>query len=286
MSDFDQLLTVQRRRRRRVQKRSHPAQFGSRLLFSVLAVGTLILGITGLAIGWTYVQISGSLPPVERLERLLNPEDGLLLQPTRIYDRSGEQVIYTLENAGIPRRFLPLEVAGEPSISPKLAQSAVAILDPHYWQRPILSLKQLSAGEDIGIAQRLVGSLLLDEQSSLGPLHLQLLAAEALTRYGREQILEWYLNSASFGHLAYGAESAAQLYLGKSAADLDWSEAALLTAALEAPALNPLDTPAAAEERRQEYTRQEAERKQERELEESRRYAARVSQAVRSLLLE
>lgn len=37
-----------------------------------------------------------------------------------------------------------------------------------------------------------------------------------------------------------------------------------------------------AEERRQEYTRQEAERKQERELEESRRYAARVSQDLQS----
>ena len=51
---------------------------------------------------------------------------------------------------------------------------------------------------------------------------MRLLAGQLVSRYGRAQVLEWYLNSAYFGRLAYGAESAARLYLGKSAASSIW----------------------------------------------------------------
>ena len=63
-------------------------------------------------------------------------------------------------------------------------------------------------------------------------------------------MLEWYLNSADYGHYAYGAEAAAQFYFGKSATALDLGEAALLAAVSQAPALNPFDAPSAAEARR------------------------------------
>ncbi len=56
------------------------------------------------------------------------------------------------------------------------------------------------------------------------------------------------MNSADFGHQAYGAESAAQLYFGKSAANLDLIEAAILVVISESPALNPIDAPAHIEE--------------------------------------
>jgi membrane peptidoglycan carboxypeptidase len=65
-------------------------------------------------------------------------------------------------------------------------------------------------------------------------------------------VLEWYLNSASFGHLAYGAEAAARLYLDKSAAELSLAESALLIPLASAPALNPIDSPNAAVERQRE----------------------------------
>jgi len=57
---------------------------------------------------------------------------------------------------------------------------------------------------------------------------------------------------ADFGHLAYGAESAAQLYFGKSAANLDLYEAAILVMISESPALNPIDAPAHSEEMQKE----------------------------------
>ncbi len=73
-----------------------------------------------------------------------------------------------------------------------------------------------------------------------------MLAAQVTASYGSRQVLEWYLNSADYGHYAYGAEAAAQLYFGKSVTQLDLSEAALLAAVSQAPALNPIDAAAAA----------------------------------------
>jgi membrane peptidoglycan carboxypeptidase len=63
------------------------------------------------------------------------------------------------------------------------------------------------------------------------------------------QVLEWYLNSAYYGHLAFGADSAARLYLEKPAININLAEAALLMAAGQAPGLNPLDAPDAAIDR-------------------------------------
>jgi membrane peptidoglycan carboxypeptidase len=77
----------------------------------------------------------------------------------------------------------------------------------------------------------------------------RILAAQITARFGRSQILEWYLNSANYGHYAFGVEPASQLYFGKSASQLNLTESAILVAAAETPALNPLDAPQAALQR-------------------------------------
>ncbi len=59
------------------------------------------------------------------------------------------------------------------------------------------------------------------------------LAMEA--KYTKEEILSVYLNRAYLGGGAYGAEAAAQRYFGKSAAQLNPSEGAMLAGLLTAP---------------------------------------------------
>ena len=66
-------------------------------------------------------------------------------------------------------------------------------------------------------------------------LRERILAAQITARYGRTQILEWYLNSANFGRYAFGAENAAQLYFGKSATRLSPFEAAILAGVSDSP---------------------------------------------------
>ncbi len=67
-----------------------------------------------------------------------------------------------------------------------------------------------------------------------------MLAAQVTTEFGREKMLEWYLNSAQYGEFIYGADAAARAYFGKSAAQLSLGEAAMLVAIGETPSIKPL----------------------------------------------
>jgi membrane peptidoglycan carboxypeptidase len=54
-------------------------------------------------------------------------------------------------------------------------------------------------------------------------------------KHTKNEVLTAYLNTVYFGRGAYGAEEASQRYFGKSARDLDLSEAAMLAGLLHAP---------------------------------------------------
>ncbi|HKY22935.1 MAG TPA: PBP1A family penicillin-binding protein [Vicinamibacterales bacterium] len=64
------------------------------------------------------------------------------------------------------------------------------------------------------------------------------LAVRIERMYSKEEILELYLNKVYFGDGLYGAEAAARGYFGKSAADLDLAESALLAGLVNAPSVN------------------------------------------------
>lgn len=253
MRSLESILLVKNRQRRRTTARQrgiNTVRRGSWALLAIILTG-LASGALGLA--FLYADLSANLPPVYALETLLNPRNGTLYQPTRLYDRSGEQVLLSLENPGIPRRYLYLDPARGEAMHPLLAQGAVALFDPGFWQRRGIRWESLDDPQARTIPERMAADLLLyDEPAGLRhTLRLRLLADQMVAAYERAQLLEWFLNSASFGHLTYGVDSAAQAYLGKPASALNNAEAALLLAALEAPALNPLDAPTAALENQQ-----------------------------------
>lgn len=76
------------------------------------------------------------------------------------------------------------------------------------------------------------------------------LAQELTALFSKDELLEAYLNLLNYGHLAYGPEAAAQVYFGKSAADLTLAEATLLAGIPQRPAdLDPLRNFAAAKAR-------------------------------------
>lgn len=69
----------------------------------------------------------------------------------------------------------------------------------------------------------------------------QYLAVQLEYRLDKNTILEYYLNTINLGNGAYGIEKAAEVYFGKSAADLTISEAAVLAPIAWSPTLaNPL----------------------------------------------
>jgi len=239
------------RRRRRAQAQRSPIQQFSRFAIGLIAVLGLILAVGAIVGAIAYADLTQGLPSPDELAYLLEPPNGQLLQPTRLYDRSGEHLLLTLENPHIAeRRYLPLDETESAHLPTVLVEAVIASLDPDFWQHPGYSLDNLNAS-GATIAQKLVAELLLwGESPGLREgLRERLLAAQVTAKYGREQVLEWYLNAADFGHHAYGADAAARVYFDKPAEELTLSEAAMLAAILPAPAINPIDAPGLAAER-------------------------------------
>ena len=70
-------------------------------------------------------------------------------------------------------------------------------------------------------------------------------------KYSKEEILEFYVNSYYLGNNSYGVEQASLTYFGKSAKDLNVSEAAMIAGLFQAPSkYNPYKNPEATEKRR------------------------------------
>lgn len=69
--------------------------------------------------------------------------------------------------------------------------------------------------------------------------------------WGKERILEVYLNVAEFGYGIFGVEAAAQTFFKKSAKNLTLSESALLAASLPNPNVYRVDRPGPTMKKRQ-----------------------------------
>ena len=147
-----------------------------------------------------------------------------------------------------------LDPLGEDYFSPQFVEITTALTDAKFWQHSGYDLTNIANLSALTIPERLVDDILLsqEEPGLIRSLRMRLLAAQLVAQYGRRQVLEWYLNTANYGRMIYGAGNAARFYLGKSANELDLAETALLAAVAEVPALNPFDTPQAAFERQRE----------------------------------
>jgi membrane peptidoglycan carboxypeptidase len=205
-----------------------------------------LLGVIGCLSGlWFYSNITRDLPSIEVLPSLLEPPDGVLLQPTRLYDRTYEHLILTLENPAVTgKRYLYVGIDGQTEkdkFSQYLIDATIATFDPGFWKHAGYTVAGWSEGKHPTLAQRLVSDLvLIDEPANLRRnIRERLLAGQITARFGREKILEWYLNSTQYGDLIYGADAAALAYFGKSATMLDLAEAAMLTAISKTPSINP-----------------------------------------------
>jgi membrane peptidoglycan carboxypeptidase len=217
----------------------------------------VLLSITAalllLAVGLAYANLTHDLPNIDYLPILLSPPNGMLLQPTRVYDRSGQHLLLSFAPTDEPRRYIPLNPQIPQHLPEALAKAAVAMMDPTFWSNPGYDLRTWNnPAAHPTLAQRLVSDMLLyNEQFSVRrALRERLLAAQSITTFGRGEILEWTLNSADYGNDAFGAEAAAQLYFGKPAIDLTLGESAMLAATMHDPSLNPIDAPDTAVERR------------------------------------
>ncbi len=244
------ILRARRERRLNQQNKHSNRQRG--FVLSIGIVISILLGVVIILAAFAYADITQDLPSTEILPRLFNPPDGLLLQPTRIYDRTGLQLLATFSPNESPRRYIPIGEQNSQHIPQTLINAVIAVTDPQFNRHSGYALDELDNPDSHPtIAQKLVYDFLLynEPSSTKRAIRERILATQITAQFGRTQILEWYLNAANFGNHAYGVEAAAQIYFGKPVEQLTLAESAILAAVIETPALNPLDAESVALQR-------------------------------------
>ena len=169
-----------------------------------------------------------------------------VFQTSRLYDRHGALLAERWSDGR--RTWLPLN-----RISKHLIDATIATEDATFYTNPGVDAARI-AGAALGNAQegdvvsgastitmQLARNLFLGDdqryQQSMDRKMLEAgLAQEVTSLFSKDEILEMYLNLLNYGHMAYGPEAAAQVYFGKSAADLSLAEATLLAGIPQQPA--------------------------------------------------
>lgn len=252
MSAIPPLIKSRHRRQERYQK-----SFSQRLSrFAIFLIILLSLVLSTFIIGFStlFANLTDNLPSLEILPYVLEPENQMHPPPSRLFDRSGKHLIAILENSNAEgREYLSIESGSKSSIPVSLVNATIASAEPNYWTNPGFTINWNQNESPTTLAHRLVRRYLVSDHppSLQRSINEMILAAQINAIFGREKVIEWYLNSTNFGNYAYGADAAARVYFGKSATKLSLAESAMLAAVAESPSLNPIDAPTAAHERKE-----------------------------------
>jgi penicillin-binding protein 1C len=190
------------------------------------------------------------LPPA-----LLHPESRA---PVRVLDRNGKLLYEVRRDRGGAQRSISFE-----DIPKDFIRILLTVEDREFFLHHGVSVRgtlralihNLQAGRTVEggstITQQLVRILTgKRSQSPVEKLMEMILAAKLEWRLSKQEILERYINTAYFGHQAYGLEAAAQTFFGKTSSELTLGESAFLVGLLQSPsALDPFSYKEAAEAR-------------------------------------
>jgi membrane carboxypeptidase/penicillin-binding protein len=257
-------IARQRRRRQRAVGRAGPRILQGLGLVIVLVLLAIVLvvvvTVAGSAAG--LLVLLGDMPDIALLadlpERYTASPATTRLYAGRVPDGEETDFRLLIDEITDPRQgsagWQPLA-----EIPTEVIAATLAAEDPYFLAAPPADpIAELARGLEIGHFERPVSPLiqrLIDTELEYRPDRLRkpvrsvgdrLLAWQIESRYGRERVLEWRLNTRYYGQLAYGTEAAAQVYFDKPVAELNLGEAALLAAIGLDPAANPFDDPAAA----------------------------------------
>ena len=233
--------SVRSRRRRRFVRRVLVA-FAFLILLGMAAAG---------AAGYVvYQELATGLPDVSALQ---DYQPSLV---TEVYDRHEELIAeFFVEK----RRLVHLT-----EIPPHVRYATIAAEDSRFYShggvdyigigRAILvNLRAGTTREGAStITQQVARNLFLTRERTLRrKVREAILARRIEKRYDKDSILQIYLNQIFYGHNTYGIEAAAQLYCGKSVADLSLADGAMIAGLPPAPnTYSPIRNPERSLQRR------------------------------------
>lgn len=181
----------------------------------------LIIGI--------FIYFAKDLPNPDKVNKRVVAES------TKIYDRTGEHVLYEVHGEE-KRTLIPFEEMGD---NIKYATIVSEDQDFYYHRGVKFSSIIRAALKDFlnrGVAQGgstitqqfVKNSILTNEQTITRKIKELILSLEIEQKFSKDEILRMYLNEIPYGSNAYGIEAAAQTFFGKNAKELTLDEAATL----------------------------------------------------------
>ncbi len=163
-------------------------------------------------------------------------------QSTKIYDRTGEILLYDV-HSDQKRTEVPFE-----DISEKIKKATIAIEDQEFYQhigiKPTAILRAILSNLTPGgtkqggstITQQVIkNSILTQDRTLTRKLKEWILAIKLEKVLTKDQILNTYLNENPYGGSIYGVEEASKTFFGKSSKDVSLAEAAYIAAIPQAP---------------------------------------------------
>jgi len=207
-----------------------------RIAFWILVVLGFCFVLTAFASLILFIYYAKDLPRPEKFT------ERAFIESTKIYDRTGETVLYELYNEE-KREIISLNDMPE-----HLKQAVIATEDDRFFSHYGIDfwgiLRAIKINLGLGkatyggstISQQLIRSTFLTlEKSVKRKIREIILTLELERRYSKDQILEWYLNQIPLGINIYGVEAAAKTYFNKPAKELTLAESAVLAASIKAP---------------------------------------------------
>ncbi len=159
-------------------------------------------------------------------------------QSVKVLDSTGSLIAEISSEQGGARTNINLD-----QMSPELIFAIVGAEDPQYFNRPGFDpfavagtfIQGGSGGDSHDIARQVARMVIANSGDSVTPGSLDeiVVASEIARQYGRNFILQLYLNNESFGNQAFGVEAASRFYFDTSASDLNLTQGAMLAALLE-----------------------------------------------------
>jgi penicillin-binding protein 1C len=169
-------------------------------------------------------------------------DDRLLGQSAKIYDRTGNVLLYDLSEK-VRRTITPFD-----QISPYVKKTTIAIEDVEFYSHGgikvssiiravianLFSLKFSQGGSTI--TQQVVKNSLLSQNKTITrKIKEWILAIKLEKTASKDTILNMYLNEAPYGGNIYGIEEASSLFFNKKSIDLTLAESAYLASLPQSP---------------------------------------------------
>jgi len=255
------IIFIQRRRRERARRRAVGPRVAIRSLGSTVgvmlgAILIVLLSGMGMAAGvWAYY--TKDLPSAKEIQVVEET-----FETIQFYDRTGQTLIYEMVSPLGDRIWLSID-----QIPEAVKWATISNEDRNFYTNPGINIRGLGRafvsnlrGREVqggsSLTQQLVKNVLIPEEERYEKSYSRkikevILALELTRKFSKDQILEWYLNLNHYGNFAYGIESAAQVYFGKSVNQLTLAEVAMLAPIPQYPALNPIDNPEWAKRRQE-----------------------------------